>query len=158
MDRLEQAKLVLKYATDEIERLEAERAEAEKPVLRHGDYGYGKDNSHRVTLHCDMKTVTAGDGSVNNTNAVSNERYYPSPVLGNIFDDLKAMAEDLTEFEFAETDRAYQFTAVSNDYTVMLTDSGGHIINVDLKDIPAFILNLRKLQATQERAKNGNTH
>ncbi len=83
---------------------ESKLAALDKPEFKpkHGDYGYSSSPGckGRIALSCDFKIVTAGTGSVFNVNEESNKQYYPSPVLGNIFDDLKAMSEPLEEFNF----------------------------------------------------------
>ena len=120
-----------------------------KPKLRHGDYRLAKHGgSPRLYIKgsdgdmcwCDNDAVK---GSL--TAGSDNEPF------GNIFDDLTAMQEDVTEF-----------TAGGNNFT--FTTSGGiHIeddndmeaVVIKSEDIPAVILGLRQMQATQRRKEAG---
>lgn len=145
MNRLEQAKLVLKYATDEIERLEAELAEAEKPKLRHG--GVYVDRSFVVVVRfCKGEwEATHADGSkMVGTHKRIREHLDDFTFSHNIFDDLKAMSEDLTEFKMGDWDFSYDTAGLHME----LRDKSCHVTD---KHVPAFILNIRCLYATQQR-------
>ncbi len=155
MDRLEQARLVLKYATDEIERIEAERAEAEKPELRHGDYGYDADSGdsfiviEQSGLFGSPKAFYANQSGQVNVNESTVTRVHP----GNIFADLKAIAEPLTEFPIC--------SMVGTKSDVVIDDAGNITLPVGSEtvwvcktSVPNFILNLQRLQYTAERQKN----
>ena len=154
MDRLEQAKLVLKCATDEIERLEAELAEAEKPELRHGDYGTGDYKGTVIEWQCDG---SAPDGMcLESFGLVSNHIQWFRPgqlvnlrVFGNAQDDLKAMAEVLTEFT-VENGSFQTIKVKISDGFLRMRDRGGYML-IRACALPELILNLRRLQATQER-------
>lgn len=74
--------------------LKAQLAEAEKP--KHGDYGISSSGSARIVLRHESQLVTAGNGSVHPYEV---KYYYPNPVLGNIFTDLKAITEPLEKFK-----------------------------------------------------------
>ena len=98
---------LLGFAKDynaEITELESHLAEAEKPKLKHGDYGHDEDGGDRFvvieqsTLFGSPKAFYANqNGQVDvNESTVSRIR------LGNIFDDLKALAEPLKEFEYGD--------------------------------------------------------
>ncbi len=140
--KLEQARkdreLATTEANKEIEAIKAQLAEAEKPVkLRHGDYGFEEDGCARLTLSHDFKMVTAGDGCVN-----PYETHYPNPVLGNIFDDLKAISKSLKEFTLSNGVKID-----INEYGhLRITDGDGYIV-IHKDDIHSFILNLRCLEA-----------
>lgn len=79
----------------EIEILEKSLADEEKPELRHGDYGFA-DGCPRMTAKYDDDVRHYGETG-NHTGAINNLPI--KVVLGNIFDDLKALQEDVTEFE-----------------------------------------------------------
>ncbi|KKM91723.1 hypothetical protein LCGC14_1225610 [marine sediment metagenome] len=77
-----------------VKRLEAQLVEAEKPKLRHGDYGYDKHHGRFVvvsqaTLDGSPKAIFESTGGLIN----ADERLSPDGRLGNIFDDMKNMAE-----------------------------------------------------------------
>ena len=126
-------------------------AEAEEPKLRHGDYGLSLTGSHPRLYVYDNGIRWANQSYVEGHDCIPG-----NPILGNIFDDLKAMAEDLTEFEFNETDSAHKLKGQLTDYTVILKDlQDNEGVNIDLKDLSAFIRNLRIMEATLKRKKNG---
>jgi hypothetical protein len=72
--------------------------EAEKPKLRHGDFGFGNENWPRLTLEGYAgEEMSAGKQSCERMDCTKHN--YPDPVLGNIFDLLKEWSKDLGEFE-----------------------------------------------------------
>ena len=136
LNKLEQAKkdrdLVLAEANKEVDRLAKELAEAEKPVkLRHGDYGFVGTDGILVT---DGRNDERQD--YNNFGIVG-EYLEAKGVLGNIFDDLKAISKPLEEFEVYG--RTIKF------------DGDGDLriprMWIAPKNIHDFILNLRCLEA-----------
>ncbi len=160
MDRLEQAKLVLKYATDEIERLEAERAEAQRPELRRGDYGFAERQQHEdgTFVVADQSTLQGspkafyGDGAGQIDVNDCGRRHVR---IGNIYDDLEKMAEDLDRFDMAGSG-----CTSPSEIHAQLEDRNGGIASIctggpwcwlTLDELNELILNLRRLQATQER-------
>ncbi len=135
-------------------------ADEQKPKLRHGDYGFhpkseftGKDTTGRVVLSCDMKMVTAGNGSVHNVNEESNKAYYPDPVLGNIFDDLKAILKPLEKFKIdSDTlEDSVEVHVTADRGGVLLTvktESSTAFIRIDKgKEFSEFITKLRRMEA-----------
>ena len=144
-------------------RWQAQLAEAEKPELRHWDLGIDDEGRGFVVLSqatlpgSPEAFFSDGCGLVN-----VGERMSPATRVGTlkkVFDDLKAMAEDL---EKAETVSLAGLTT-----TYWIDKAGDLLIDiktnekqtvVKTKDIPTLILNLRRMYATQERKKNGNTH
>ena len=86
----------LKDVAGEIERLREQLAEAEKPKLRHGDFGLNKAGNSRLIL------FQFGD-----SNREKRKDYGPIGIhsntdiepLGNIFDLLKEWSEDLEMWE-----------------------------------------------------------
>ena len=81
-----------------VEQLEKEQL-AKKPKLRHGDYGYQKHHvgASIITLHDgqNMRSWVKKRKGIYDHNADID--WYD--ITGNIFDDLKRNAVDLTEFE-----------------------------------------------------------
>lgn len=88
----------IKWLTKFKESLQAQ-LEAEKPKLRHGDYGITKEGHPRIALwqwtHSDTQGGRRRDYS--QLGIMGEEKEFE--VFGNIFDDLADMAEDLEEFE-----------------------------------------------------------
>jgi hypothetical protein len=93
--RLDQARSDLAITIDtmntEITELEAQ-LESEQPPLRHGDYGIGDCDFVRIVIN---KDVYNQHGTKNPIGRNESKDIW----LGNIFDDLKALAEPLEEFE-----------------------------------------------------------
>jgi len=116
--------------------------EAEKnPKLRHGDYGYNIHGNSRVRLN--GKTYYE-EGEVA---GFMEDKL--TKIEGNIFDDLKSMQEDVTEFTF---------TSESDPLLVEVTDIDGirlsvkgAVIYVYRDEISSFVLKLRQMEATLKR-------
>ncbi len=147
---LDNARHIHKLSGDTIERLEAELAEAEKPELRHGDYGPKEGTEGRLVLKQYQKETLFSAGSASCARHCSSNQM-PDAVLGNIFDDLKAIAEELTK---------HTWDFGHNSYDAYIDMHGDLLLNgvsiqliVRKEEIPAFILNLQRLQYT-ERKKN----
>ncbi len=161
---LEEARELIGLAKGVISRCEtviteANLAEAENPEYRSGDYGMGCKGHFFALCGSGSDTKAAIDnGEVERWGENSeNYCYNEATCLGNIFDDLKAMAEDVEEFEV--DNGTYMSLKVSwNGNKIRIGDGGGFVL-IDHHEIPAFILNLRRLQATHERKQNAaNTH
>ena len=155
--RLEQARrdrqIAIDAADKEIESLLAEIEAEKEPELRHGDYGISRigfpgmvvRERHGGTLR------TADSDYIFPNETVEENSFSPELLLGNVFDDLNAMQEDVTEFGFDETRRAYRFNVEDGRHCIWLKDGLGAEIHIDKKDIPTFILKLRQMEATLER-------
>ncbi len=131
---------------------ESQRAEAEKPKLRHGDIRqWGCSGVGIVDLSEPAPHVLWVDGDLRNskTQDVILSRSKSTGNLKDIFDDLKAMQENLTEFTLGKGLRE-NTVYLEACRLIIRPEKPGSVI-VDIKDLPAFILNLRCLQATQER-------
>ena len=75
---------------EEIEKLKAQLAEAEKPELRHGDYGIYDNNKsfvvvEQTTLHGTPKAFYEDQSGLIH----ANKKISPHFRLGNIFDDIE---------------------------------------------------------------------
>lgn len=144
--------IMLVEANKEVKRLEdmfaeAQLAEAEKPVLRHGDYGF-EDNEHPTVLFRkdgkgNLKSIRESFG----VNAYNDTPLHDYDILGNIFADLKAIAEPLDDFEM-EIGRIYVLFS-GGDLVIKdtMNDGSVHIPKGILHD---FILNLRRIEATMK--------
>ncbi len=122
----------------------------EKPELRHGDYGIGsnwQDKDIDAFVYTRQGKVekafySNGMGQINVTHA-------KHPILGNIFDDLKAIAEPLTEFEVGS--ECFKFNAVlSKNGRFNMSTQGCWMNSVTFDEI---VLNLRRLQFTLRSKK-----
>lgn len=115
--------------------------EDEKLELRHGDYGLSLTGNHPRLYVYDKGIRWVSQSAVKGHNCVPENL-----ILGNIFDDLKAMAEDIEVFK------------IGNCMVAKLGGNGELIFNcirVEAENLPACILGIRQLQATAERQKNG---
>ena len=132
---------------------------AEKPKLRHWDYGVkemlrfvvtGVDDTHATFTWrgtCDEKVWTSkwllselSDGFV---------------FLGNIFDDLAAMQEDVERFKIPAAGEALAVDGrwwENEDGAVYLhVDQAKDRVSVPVSKVPSLILNLRRMYATHMR-------
>ena len=138
--------------------LEAELAEAEKPELRHWDFGYDEDSGdefiviEQSTLSGSPKAFYADQkGQV-----YVNESTVVRVCLGNLkehFDDLKAIAEGLTKHTWDYGHNSYE--AYIDMHGDLLLNGVSIQLIVRKEEIPTFILNLQRIQYT-ERQKNDN--
>lgn len=134
---------------------------AEKPKLRHGDYGVYKDGLYggvgNIVIrpkHGDLKMchknsmlgldakdeVCCGGGFI---------------TLGNIFDDLTALSKNMTEFKVEETQYTDGFTVRIGSQAIWMRDKMGAQVHVDKNNFSTFILNLQIMEATMKRQKGG---
>lgn len=89
--KLEQAFVDKDAIGDHIIKLQKELREAEKPELRHGDFGYSGKHP-RIVLN--NKKLATGFYIIDD-----NESDRPTVIYGNIIDLIKEWGEDLEEFD-----------------------------------------------------------
>jgi hypothetical protein len=153
-----------KKADAEIEALKAKLAEEQKPKLRHGDYGYDKDGDPCLYLCAQSKD--RGDGPMRRCSSawlyeyeITGDNFKIVTVIGNIFDDLKALQEDVTEFKVGngegigdEADGYFNARFDGRHVWLKVDDDG---LYFEPEDISIIILNLRQMEATlKRRSKN----
>lgn len=136
---------IVKRATDRIEQIKKKAAESKsaaepKPELRHGDYGYDDDGTTRICI-------------LDGINSEASQRLWPTRVLGNIFDDLKALGEDVEEVKATDpqNNREARFRVNMNGglYVELQEANGDRCKNINL---PAdTFLKLRQMLATHKR-------
>ena len=141
----------------EIDTLEKQIAEAKKPELRHGDYGPGVNCSCEGELRpmiedYECNLLYCGSASLSDG---TNPEASISEVYGNILDDLKALQEDVTEFEVGCRCNSHDKLTVSItcacDDDDMMFQFGNESVHVSSRDLPGFILKLRQMEATIKR-------
>ncbi len=143
-----------------VQRLEAQLAEAEKPKLRHGDYGYDKGGSPRMELVVGrnskrQSSCPAGPDYVCTLDDEPDARHIETK-LGNIFDDLDALSEPLKEFKVMDeqNERTVQFVGSPGNLYIELTATDGERVrNINIPSSKA-VLNLRRLLHTAEQEQN----
>ena len=89
---------------DAIAKAEQELTALDKPELRHGDYGFKGPGVSRLMINSPSgsgELIIAGCDTSHANGKVKIK-------LGNIFDDLKAMSEDLEKFEAKNKGGAYE--------------------------------------------------
>lgn len=133
--------------------LKAKLADEQKPKLRHGDYGFGKSKEPYLMT----STVGNNFGFLVNVPHTYGDaaRYKVVSNLGNIFDDLKAIAEPLDKSGFelpfvAKNDNAIDIRVKIEYGYVKFQDtasSGNSWVNMEVENLHTFILNLRRLEA-----------
>ena len=138
----------------EIAALEASIAEEAKPKLRHGDYGLrGHDrfiytsnsNKYDIAHYADTDTYCS-----NFTKKEHDASYGGTVILGNTFDDLTALQENVTEFKI-RGDKGSIDVRLIGDYIQLTDNYDKQVINIDLIENPDAILGLRQMQATHLR-------
>lgn len=135
-----------------VAKLELDLAEAEKPELRHGDYGICKSNEH-MCLYVKRKNQMELFGERYGSGYPQDTPLSDHKILGNIFDDLKALSEELKEFE-VENGLYETIKVTLTGGMLKFRDEDGFVL-IKESEIPALILNLRRLirAAEQEAAK-----
>lgn len=162
-ERLVQAKdtcaAVFSGFIDEID-ADISKIEAEKPKLRHGDYGLVWDADDQPSRFVYFRVedgkdpVIARACAVPHVHAWFHMEGFKRVILGNIFDDLKALQEPLEEFEIDSYRGPMSVSWNSNDCTNIhfCWTKREHVFN-DC-NLDEFILNLRRMRATQKRKAN----
>ena len=155
----------LEQVDKDIEALLANKAEIEaeieaekKPKLRHGDYGewYGPNkNSFILDLSEATNNEYYGlwrveDGDIGTRIGHSEANFSKSTILGNIFDDLRALQEDVTEFEIDAGANQFATKASFFPNHVNIADEGGEVA-INYRNLSTFILKLRQMEATLKR-------
>jgi hypothetical protein len=146
---------------EEMARLTKELAESKKPKATHGDYGY---SDRQETTHL---VISDSAGALRWSDFTGG--YYGKCVevgdhashfvcLGNIFDDLTALQEDVKEFEI-KSDVGYRIGIkgeIKGNAIFIKQEHEGvkkHLV-IDPDILPAFILNLRQMQSTLKRQES----
>ena len=146
--KLQIARDLHRLASDVVNRTgeEIELLEAEKPELRHGDYGIDLLGKGRITL---FKPSIRNDYT-----SIGIRTDGDHTVLGNIFDDLKAMQEDLTEFMVMDIKVSIDNNETKEPFRI---DAVGAAWWMDSDIFSALILNLQRMHATHLRSKANDT-
>lgn len=131
--------------TQAIAKVEAQLAEAEKPELRHGDYGI---RNHTEFWICINGRVYWNNGQLS---SLSDARFIESR-LGNIFDDLKALAKPLKEFKV--NNGPYETVTIMLGAGMLRFNDADGCILIKESEIPEFIRNLRRLIFTAEKERS----
>ncbi len=129
---------------------ESQLAEAEQPKLRNGDV-YTQDSFVVVVRYRSSEwEVTHRDGSrlIGDAEKIS-DHLRNFTFSHNIFDDLKALAEPLKNFELDET-----FISGMLDGQMIRLSDRGETSYLPLAKVRELVLYLRRLLHTSEQAKN----
>ncbi len=140
-------------------------AEEKKPELRHGDYGTYPDKGMNIMLLDDSNIMRPFNraGMMDVLLAEDEAKCYGGlDILGNIFDDLKAMSEPLTEFEIRNTesdnDRTLEIKVVNERVVISLELEGGALssrnFTVPKRDLPELSMAFRRMEATMKKEAN----
>ena len=148
-----------RQAESDLALLETSLAEAEEPKLRHGDIRIWHESIKKdvsVIDLSDSRPHVIWDGGDLRNGWREDQILARSKSIGNlkeVFDDLKAMEGDLTEFTMGEGLRMNRCRAELRRI-IISPDAPGNVI-IDMEDLPAFILNLRRILHTAEQEPNG---
>lgn len=127
--------------------VEAELAQAENPGLRHGDYGYGPAGAW-IRVHGSTWWDTKDCSGPSEQDA---DVFIPYR-LGNILDDLNELAKPLEEFTLAEL----SCKLLSTGDISILCIASNTLHYIPARDRDKFIMQLRRMANTAERATDGN--
>ena len=127
---LSDIKIEFESRIEDAEQCLAQLTEAEPKPLEHGDYGVRRKQNNRAVLYTDGgngKLIISGPEMAwpNNTNPLD----FDVEILGNIFKELRALAEPIESFEIGINEVKF--------------DDGDLVIQmyrVNKKDIDGFIL------------------
>ena len=114
-------------AVAKIKEIEAKLAAEQKPKLRHGDYGVFDDIKFTVTEVTETRASFLWQTCHEWSTSLRLTCYQIDKlvVLGNIFDDIKALQEDVTEFETVNRWGDRKIRAKICDGTVEFRIKGG---------------------------------
>ncbi len=158
---LKELKRFIEYAVDRIDQIK-KAAEPEKPELRRG--GYGVDQNGPFFLHENshswMKEYERGTGSGILSSALNKKgndvelARWAAQLTGNIFDELKALQEDVEDFTMPdELNRVHGIDFRMSDDGQLYMVTTDTLRGYRIKDIPALILKLRQMEQTAKRKK-----
>jgi hypothetical protein len=140
----------LKDVAGEIERLREQLAEAEKPKLRHGDFGINKANNARIVL---FQFGDSNSGKRDDFGPIGIHSNTDIEPFGNIFDLLKEWSEDLEEFEGAGDCQVLNGQITSNNKDIWLKISSGSTV-FTLEQAEKIWHKLGQMIATLKRKQN----
>ena len=95
-NKLDQANLDIYAINQNILKLKEQLAEAEKPKIRHGDFGLNKANNARIVL---FQFGSSNSGEREDIGLIGIHSKTDIEPIGNIFDLLKEWSEDLEKWE-----------------------------------------------------------
>ncbi len=146
---------IARFGRERIAELEAQLAEAEKPKLRHGDYGLCEKGKELYGFTYYKSINGAGYFLTHLTKQVYHgcwPKVDKIVFVGGNFADLKARQEPLKDdFQFGEGTRG-NTVEIDAGRIIIRPDLAGSVI-IDKDDIPTFILNLQRLAYTAEASK-----
>jgi hypothetical protein len=148
------------HTNGRIEELEQLIAEEQKPKLRHGDYGYFLSGARWLIIKRNEILEISGGCSASGMKASALPSYDRDGYVGNIFDDLAAMQEDVTEFEVKSP--SHQTTGYlvhgrqsgdGNGFILEVTNYDGKYqsVRLDSPQMKKLALKLRQMEATLKR-------
>ena len=154
---LEDCETTVKVVREHLAALEAQFAEAEKREWQQGDYGLAIQK--RGTDSGVYSFIFVGDrvyynsGTYDEKTVLLDGSFYEYVRIGNIFDDLKALAEPLKEFKVTDkqNERTVRFHGSLGNLYIEITGKDGERvrnINIPLLDTG---LDLRRLVHTAEQ-------
>lgn len=134
--------------------LEAQLAEAEKPKLRHTDFGWDADGTPCGAVTVSGRDVLrmVGNRAVGDGVCTEDRHYGPTTIAFNALDDLKAMAERVTQVKA----NGVLFTMDSSGGINIDPAPGRSMFHVEEKAVDEFVMDIRRLVQT-ERTKDGRT-
>lgn len=142
------------------EQLTLEATLADEPKLRHGDYGIGDGdhlliNSRKEQCTHDIARDEGGTMAGGVENGTHLTRKFTK--YGNIFDDLKAMSEDLTELTLKCDDHSNKELQIyqSCDRSQVCVKMGkGNLLYIKVDDLPSLATDVKRLYATLKRRQS----
>jgi len=153
--RLEQVDKEIEALLANKKALEAEIEAEKKPKIETFDL-YTDGTSNNIIVGNDesgfkmaYQDGSESVGTVNTSEIIKDIGYEKIGNLREVFDDLKAMQEDVEEFEMCEEGHVYIKAKASPDNKEV--DFEFDLDYLELEDLSTFILKLRQMEATLKR-------
>jgi hypothetical protein len=141
--------------------LKQQIAEEKKPKLRHGDYGLYVRNGDTYKFYVDKAGTLQFEVRQAGWSEYANQPLHETAKVirqGNIFDDLKALQEDVTEFEIegqpVKDGVSMEDLSVKTNPHHLVIDQGDDRVTLTHDKVPAFILKLRQMEMTMKRKES----
>lgn len=150
--QIEQNQADQKALVAECDLIKAKLAVLAKPELRHGDYGYDYQGALCMTLYSADKQGLREMGWANfHDNTSSSERQRPDNKIGNIFDDLKELAEPLKTIKMGDVHGDDVEVSINNTGKIAITTNRKTWVLLTLDQAKDFSMKLRRVIRTAEQ-------
>ena len=141
----------------EVDKIKAQIEAEKKPKLRHGDYGLYTCMGDKYRFYVDqcgtLRFVERQDGWCTNATQPLHESA-KVVVLGNIFDDLKAMQEDVTEFTAERNEDGLLIKSTGKGVSITVSEDAGWdscTVCISRSQFDKLVTGVRQIQSTRRK-------